>query len=102
QLELADCARLLPEFIMRKMAVILPRTVENGRDEQMRTLARNLEVEGCTESSTLCGHAMCDYCGNIEETCLIALRDCALVMPLWMSIVPLAVRDKFFLGDLQQ
>jgi hypothetical protein len=47
------------------------------------------------------GHAMCTYCGNVVETSLHAIRDCALVTPLWLQIVPLEDRCSFFMDDLQ-
>jgi hypothetical protein len=45
-------------------------------------------------------HAMCNYCGNVEETCLHVLRDCELVKHMWLIIVPLEPRDLFFGGNL--
>ncbi|CAJ2675557.1 unnamed protein product [Trifolium pratense] len=48
------------------------------------------------------GHAMCRYCGNIEETSLHALRDCALVVPFWLQVVPAKDRGSFFMEEIQQ
>jgi hypothetical protein len=47
------------------------------------------------------GHAMCTHCGNVVETSLHAIRDCALVTPLWLQTVPLEDRCSFFMDDLQ-
>ncbi|PNX86941.1 hypothetical protein L195_g043024, partial [Trifolium pratense] len=48
------------------------------------------------------GHAMCNYCGDISETELHVLRDCPLVMPLWLNVVDQSMRSDFSLGDIQQ
>jgi hypothetical protein len=46
-------------------------------------------------------HAMCSFCGNVEETCLHALRDCTVVRNMWLSVVPYVARGPFFGGDLE-
>jgi len=46
------------------------------------------------------GSAMCGFCGNIIENSLHVLRDCPLVMPMWLNVVPVNMRDRFFIGDL--
>jgi len=33
------------------------------------------------------GQPLCPYCVNLEETSLHALRDCSLVMPMWLNMV---------------
>jgi len=48
------------------------------------------------------GSAMCSFCGNILENSLHVLRDCPLVMPIWLNVVPVNMRDRFFIGDLNQ
>ncbi|GAU26489.1 hypothetical protein TSUD_361220 [Trifolium subterraneum] len=45
-------------------------------------------------------HAMCTFCGNMEETCIHALRDCTIVRNMWLSVVPCESRGLFFGGDL--
>ena len=52
-----------------------------------------------TKSITGLEHAICTYCGNIEEI-LHALRDCPILMRLWLHIVSMQLRDKFFHGGL--
>jgi hypothetical protein len=44
---------------------------------------------------------MCYFCGNVEETNLHALRDCLLVIPLWLNNVDIEARYEFFQGNLQ-
>jgi hypothetical protein len=46
------------------------------------------------------GHAMCDYCGVVEETVLHAMRDCSLAMHMWLNMVKLEDRESFFSSDL--
>jgi ribonuclease HI len=48
------------------------------------------------------GHAMCSYCVNVVETNLHVLRDCILVAPFWLQVVPLEDRNIFFMEDYQQ
>ncbi|KAK2379785.1 Polynucleotidyl transferase, ribonuclease H superfamily protein [Trifolium repens] len=48
------------------------------------------------------GHAMCNYCGDIIETELHVLRDCPLVMPIWLNVVDDRMRSSFFVGELKQ
>ncbi|CAJ2662636.1 unnamed protein product [Trifolium pratense] len=48
------------------------------------------------------GHAMCNYCGNVEETTIHVLRDCNLVNKFWLQVVPLEDRNTFFMENLQQ
>ncbi|MCI32001.1 hypothetical protein A2U01_0053213 [Trifolium medium] len=33
------------------------------------------------------GQAWCDYCGDVEETIIHAMRDCPLVMSLWLNVL---------------
>jgi ribonuclease HI len=47
------------------------------------------------------GHAMCNYCGVVEETSLHVMRDCALVTPFWLQVVSLEDRSLFFMEDIQ-
>jgi hypothetical protein len=47
------------------------------------------------------GHAMCRYCGDIVENELHAIRDCPLVMPLWLNVVDDSLRSMFFTYDWQ-
>jgi hypothetical protein len=48
------------------------------------------------------GSAMCGYCRDIPETILHVMRDCPLVMPLWLNIVPVNDRSWFFSCNVQQ
>jgi hypothetical protein len=48
------------------------------------------------------GHAMCRYCGDVEETSIHALRDCTLVVPFWLQIVPMEDRNIFFMEEQHQ
>jgi hypothetical protein len=45
---------------------------------------------------------MCNYCGNSIETELHVLRDCPLVMPIWLNVVDVRMRSSFFVGELNQ
>ncbi|KAK2394949.1 hypothetical protein QL285_056723 [Trifolium repens] len=47
-------------------------------------------------------HGMCCYCGNIVETSLHVLRDCPLVVPFWLQVVPMKDRGSFFMEELHQ
>jgi hypothetical protein len=47
------------------------------------------------------GHAMCSYCGNVEETSLHAIRDCKLATPFLLQLVPSEERSRFFMEDTQ-
>jgi hypothetical protein len=42
------------------------------------------------------GTDRCDYCGDLTETILHALRDWAFVRPLWMSVVDISLKRRFF------
>jgi ribonuclease HI len=46
-------------------------------------------------------HAMCSYCGNVEETTLHVLRDCSKAQNLWYNLIPVQHRGIFFMGELQ-
>jgi ribonuclease HI len=46
-------------------------------------------------------HAMCEFCGDQEETTLHVMRDCPKAMNIWNYVVPVAARGTFFMGDLQ-
>jgi ribonuclease HI len=48
------------------------------------------------------GSAMCSYCGDQCETILHVLRDCPLVMPLWLNMVRMDMRGQFFAGNILQ
>jgi hypothetical protein len=48
------------------------------------------------------GHAMCNHCGNVAETTLHVMRDCSLVTPFLLQVVPMRERSIFFMEDLQQ
>lgn len=48
------------------------------------------------------GSPMCKYCKNVEEDVLHVLRDCPLVMSLWMRDVKVKWRISFFFGSLHQ
>ncbi|GAU12635.1 hypothetical protein TSUD_121260 [Trifolium subterraneum] len=48
------------------------------------------------------GHAMCRFCGDIVENELHVIRDCPLVMSLWLNVVEDSMRRMFFTGDWQQ
>jgi hypothetical protein len=45
---------------------------------------------------------MYDYCGDQVETILHVIRDCPLVMPLWLNMVHSNMRGQFFAGNTQQ
>jgi hypothetical protein len=45
---------------------------------------------------------MCNHCGNVVETTLHVMRDCSLVTPFWLQVVPMRERSTFFMEDLQQ
>jgi hypothetical protein len=47
-------------------------------------------------------HAMCNYCGDSIETELHVLRDCPLVMPIWLNVVDVRMTSSFFVGELKQ
>jgi hypothetical protein len=48
------------------------------------------------------GHAMCRFCGDTVENELHAIRDCPVVMPLWLNTVEESMRSTFFISDWQQ
>ncbi|CAL5214672.1 unnamed protein product [Lathyrus oleraceus] len=48
------------------------------------------------------GSPICKYCKNVEEDVLHVLRDCPLVMSLWMRDVKVKWRISFFFGSLHQ
>jgi len=47
------------------------------------------------------GSAMCDFCGDLSETILHVMRDCLLVMPLWLTVVHNNARSKLFSCNFQ-
>jgi hypothetical protein len=54
------------------------------------------------KSSMGLGHAMCRFCGDTVENELHAIRDCPVVMPLWLNTVEESMRSTFFISDWQQ
>jgi hypothetical protein len=46
-------------------------------------------------------HAMCNYCGDVEETAIHVLRDCPLASYVWNQIIPVNNRGIFFMGEAQ-
>ena len=42
---------------------------------------------------------MCEFCGNTIETILHLMRDCPLVMPMWLIVVQPTVCNQFFTGN---
>ncbi|PNX88162.1 hypothetical protein L195_g044263 [Trifolium pratense] len=48
------------------------------------------------------GSSMCDFCGDQVETILHVMRDCPLVMPLWLNLVHSNMRRNFCTGYTQQ
>lgn len=48
------------------------------------------------------GSAMCSLCGDMEEDTLHVLRDCPLVMPLWLATMHYNMRNTFFVGNVHQ
>jgi hypothetical protein len=47
------------------------------------------------------GHAMCNYCGDVEETTMHVLRDCPIASNMWNQVVPVNSRGVFFMGEAQ-
>ncbi|CAJ2645452.1 unnamed protein product [Trifolium pratense] len=45
------------------------------------------------------GSPVCIYCGDTTESILHIMRDCPLAMTVWIHVVPVHVRDKFFQSD---
>ncbi|CAJ2673373.1 unnamed protein product [Trifolium pratense] len=68
----------------------------------MWLVQHNRLLTNSTKAKMNLGHAMCNFCRNMEETILHALRDCALVKQMWLSIIPFKARSSFFGGDLEQ
>jgi ribonuclease HI len=48
------------------------------------------------------GSEFCYHCGDVVETALHVLRDCPLAVGIWLNMVGLHYRDKFFNANLQQ
>jgi hypothetical protein len=42
------------------------------------------------------GSPVCIYCGDTNESILHIMRDCPLAMTVWIHVVPVHVRDRFF------
>jgi hypothetical protein len=40
--------------------------------------------------------SVCIYCGDTNESILHIMRDCPLAMTVWIHVVPVHVRDRFF------
>ncbi|MCH90461.1 putative non-LTR retroelement reverse transcriptase [Trifolium medium] len=48
------------------------------------------------------GGAPCTYCGCVAETMLHVMRDCPMVMPIWLKVVHISVRSVFFSSTAEQ
>ncbi|CAJ2658831.1 uncharacterized protein LOC123896880 [Trifolium pratense] len=46
-------------------------------------------------------HAMCVFCGDVEETILHVMRDCPKAMAIWSSVLSVNDRGIFCVGELQ-
>jgi hypothetical protein len=53
------------------------------------------------KSKTGLCHAMCNYCGDVEETAIHVLRDCPFASYVWNQIIPVNNRGIFFMGEAQ-
>jgi hypothetical protein len=47
-------------------------------------------------------HAMCNYCGDVEETILHAMRDCPKAREVWRYFVAGSQQNQFYMADFQQ
>ncbi|GAU47106.1 hypothetical protein TSUD_403390 [Trifolium subterraneum] len=45
-------------------------------------------------------HAMCSYCGDVEETTLHAMRDCPVAKDMLLQLILNECRGLFFMGEL--
>ncbi|CAJ2650297.1 unnamed protein product [Trifolium pratense] len=73
--------------------------------ERVRTLVwmilHNRLLTNSLKNKMGLSHAMCEYCGDKEETTLHVMRDCPKAREVWTYVVPLSLRGIFFMGDLQ-
>jgi hypothetical protein len=42
------------------------------------------------------GAEMCEFCNDLPETILHVMRDCPIIMLLWLSVVHSSARNQFF------
>jgi hypothetical protein len=42
------------------------------------------------------GAEMCEFCDDLPETILHVMRDCPIIMLLWLSVVRSSARNQFF------
>jgi ribonuclease HI len=45
-------------------------------------------------------HAMCTFCGDVEETILHVLRDCPRAMAVWRCVVTMTDSASFFMSEI--
>jgi hypothetical protein len=51
------------------------------------------------KSSMGLGHAMCNFCGDVEETLSHVLIDCPLAVNFWNQVIPIGKRGIFYMGE---
>jgi ribonuclease HI len=71
--------------------------------ERVRTftwmmLHQRLLTNSLKNSMGLC-HAMCAFCGDVEETILHVMRDCPRAKDIWNCVIPVRDRASFFMSE---
>jgi ribonuclease HI len=46
-------------------------------------------------------HAMCNFCGDVEESILHVMRDCPRAMAIWNCVISTHDRGSFYMSDTQ-
>ncbi|PNX90504.1 ribonuclease H, partial [Trifolium pratense] len=101
-------AACLPVSLLHMIAAIPPPEESAGADSAycMEDTAGNFSISAMYHPlyrfDDSNGSAMCDFCGDQVETILHVMRDCPLVMPLWLNLVHSNMRRNFFTGNTQQ
>jgi hypothetical protein len=75
------------------------KTPERVRSFMWQPMHNRLITNSLKRKMGLC-HAMCVYCGDVEETTLHVLRDCQKAKELWYQLIPGQSRGVFFMRDL--
>ncbi|GAU31911.1 hypothetical protein TSUD_270960 [Trifolium subterraneum] len=54
------------------------------------------------KSSMGLGHAMCNFCSDVEETIIHVMRDCPIAVNFWNQVIPVVDRGVFYMGEINQ
>ncbi|PNX60889.1 ribonuclease H [Trifolium pratense] len=73
--------------------------------ERVRTLVwmtvHNRLLTNSLKSEMGLSHALCDSCGDVEETTLHVMRDCPRAKNIWNCVIPSKDKAISYMGDLQ-